>query len=135
MTMHLEGPWMTTTKYSKRPHKKWASSAAKQQAQELEQQWQELQQQWTRAAPKFSNTPVTKNKPQAQPQQKSIYPPGREPQQTIPSRDSGVQGAVKCSQPQRYTGDKILGIGTMHKSNAVPVFSDSEARDISSMRR
>jgi hypothetical protein len=34
-----------------------------------------------------------------------------------------------------YTGDKIKGIGTMHKSNAVPVFSDQEAKDISSMRR
>jgi hypothetical protein len=34
-----------------------------------------------------------------------------------------------------YTGDKILGIGTMHKSNAVPIFSDDEAKDISKMRR
>jgi len=28
-----------------------------------------------------------------------------------------------------------MGIGTMHKSNAVPIFSDKEAKDISSMRR
>jgi hypothetical protein len=34
-----------------------------------------------------------------------------------------------------YTGTKILGIGTMHKSNAVPIFSDNEAKEISSMRR
>ena len=34
-----------------------------------------------------------------------------------------------------YTGTKIKGIGTMHKSNAVPVFSDEEARDIATMRR
>jgi hypothetical protein len=34
-----------------------------------------------------------------------------------------------------YTGDKIKGIGTMHKSNAVPVFSDQEAKDIATMRR
>jgi hypothetical protein len=34
-----------------------------------------------------------------------------------------------------YTGDKVKGIGTMHKSNAVPVFSDQEAIDISNMRR
>jgi hypothetical protein len=34
-----------------------------------------------------------------------------------------------------YTGTKIRGIGTMHKSNAVPIFSDDEAREISSMRR
>ena len=34
-----------------------------------------------------------------------------------------------------YTGDKIKGIGTMHKSNAVPVFSDEEAVAIATMRR
>jgi hypothetical protein len=34
-----------------------------------------------------------------------------------------------------YTGSAIKGIGTMHKSNAVPVFSDEQARDIATMRR
>ena len=34
-----------------------------------------------------------------------------------------------------YTGTKIKGIGTMHKSNAVPVFSDEEAVAIATMRR
>ena len=34
-----------------------------------------------------------------------------------------------------YTGTKVKGIGTMHKSNAVPIFSDQEAIDISTMRR
>jgi len=34
-----------------------------------------------------------------------------------------------------YTGDKIKGIGTMHKSNSVPVFSDEEAVAIATMRR
>ena len=34
-----------------------------------------------------------------------------------------------------YTGSAIKGIGTMHKSNAVPVFSDEQAKEIASMRR
>ena len=34
-----------------------------------------------------------------------------------------------------YTGDKIKGIGTMHKSNAVPIFSDEQAVEIATMRR
>lgn len=34
-----------------------------------------------------------------------------------------------------YTGTKVKGIGTMHKSNAVPVFSDEEAVAIATMRR
>jgi aconitase A len=34
-----------------------------------------------------------------------------------------------------YTGTAIKGIGTMHKSNSVPVFSDEEAIAIARMRR
>jgi hypothetical protein len=34
-----------------------------------------------------------------------------------------------------YTGDKIKGIGTMHKSNAVPIFTDEQAVEIATMRR
>lgn len=48
------------------------------------------------------------------------------------SQDSGV--AAK-KESQRYTGSKMLGLGTMHKSNTVPVFSDEEAKDIAKMRR
>jgi hypothetical protein len=44
-------------------------------------------------------------------------------------------GACVLKPNPVYTGDKIKGIGTMHKSNAVPVFSDEEARDIATMRR
>jgi hypothetical protein len=35
----------------------------------------------------------------------------------------------------QYTGDKMLGIGTLHKSNAVPVFSNHEAKEMARMRR
>jgi hypothetical protein len=43
--------------------------------------------------------------------------------------------SATLSNKKVYTGDKIIGIGTMHKSNAVPIFSDNEAKEISSMRR
>ncbi len=46
-----------------------------------------------------------------------------------------VTGPCTSKPPMVYTGTKILGIGTMHKSNAVPIFSDDEAKEISSMRR
>ena len=60
-------------------------------------------------------------------------PPGRE----TPKHASLDTGFVTCSRKfgNSYTGDKIKGIGTMHKSNAVPVFSDDEAKEIASMRR
>jgi hypothetical protein len=44
-------------------------------------------------------------------------------------------GACPKKETQMYTGDKIKGIGTMHKSNSVPVFSDEEAIAIATMRR
>lgn len=47
-------------------------------------------------------------------------------------RMKGV-GAAKPSM--QYTGTNMLGIATMHKSNAVPVFSSESAEDISKMRR
>tara|TARA_R110001632_G_scaffold75509_1_gene171872 strand:+ start:2434 stop:2835 length:402 start_codon:yes stop_codon:yes gene_type:complete len=34
-----------------------------------------------------------------------------------------------------YTGDKLLGISVMHKSNLVPIFSEEHAKDVSAMRR
>ena len=59
--------------------------------------------------------------------------PGRE---TVhyPSLNTGEGLATKAA-PKVYTGTKVLGIATMHKSNAVPVFNNEEAVEISSMRR
>ena len=60
-------------------------------------------------------------------------PPGRETPK-FASLDTGFVTFGKTFQ-NLYTGDKIKGIGTMHKSNAVPIFSDEEAVDIAHMRR
>jgi hypothetical protein len=46
-----------------------------------------------------------------------------------------VTGPTSSKQTPAYTGTNIVGIGTMHKSNMVPIFSDQEAQDISKMRR
>jgi hypothetical protein len=60
-------------------------------------------------------------------------PPGRETA-AIPSQDTGWVPCVKVHD-QEYTGTKVKGIATLHKSNGVPVFTDQEAIDISKMRR
>lgn len=52
-----------------------------------------------------------------------------------PSLNSGLGNATKPIQGKVYTGSAIIGIGTLHKSNAVPVFSSDEAVEISKMRR
>lgn len=46
-----------------------------------------------------------------------------------------ITGACATKPSPTYTGTKIIGIGTMHKSNMVPIFSDEESKDISKMRR
>jgi hypothetical protein len=48
-----------------------------------------------------------------------------------------IPGNGTARQTNAYTGNELLGIATMHKSNAVPVRKDSKesAKDISSMRR
>mgnify|MGYP003338809966 CR=1 FL=1 len=51
-----------------------------------------------------------------------------------PSLNTGNVAATKAS-PKVYTGTKVMGIATMHKSNAVPVFNNEQAIEISKMRR
>ena len=43
--------------------------------------------------------------------------------------------ATKPVMGNTYTGTKMKGIGTLHKSNAVPIFTDEEAKDQANMRR
>ena len=131
MAFHLEGPWLSTTGKKKGP-RKWASSEAKKLAEQRQAEWDRKLIEFEKMTPRFSTGPYNAPK-------KSITnympktPPGRETAQ-IPSQDTGW---VTCVKPKdkEYTGSKIKGIGTMHKSNAVPVFSDEEAKDISKMRR
>lgn len=131
MAFHLEGPWLNTTGRKKGP-RKWASSEAKKLAQKRQAEWDRKLIEFERMAPKFSTGPYNAPK-------KSITdfipktPPGRETNH-VPSQDTGWVTCVKAHDTE-YTGTKIKGIGTMHKSNAVPVFSDEEAKDISKMRR
>ena len=132
MTMHLEGPWLSTTG-KKRGPRKWASAEAKRKAELLRDEWEQRLGNFKKMAPKFSRTPPAPPKTKGTLAVKMTPPPGRETPY-IASCDTGWVACVKLADKE-YTGTKVKGIGTMHKSNAVPVFSDQEAKDISSMRR
>lgn len=54
--------------------------------------------------------------------------------ENYPSLNTAGGSATKA-EPKVYTGDKMLGIATLHKSNAVPVFQAEDAVEISKMRR
>jgi hypothetical protein len=64
----------------------------------------------------------------------SLEKPARRETPKIPSLPF-TGGPCSKKESPRYTGDKIKGIGTMHKSNSVPVFSDEQAVEIATMRR
>jgi len=78
---------------------------------------------------RYSRTPISKTFTVP----KQMAPYHRETPK-IASLDTGFVPCVKRFG-NSYTGEKIKGIGTMHKSNAVPIFTDNEAKEIASMRR
>ena len=128
--MHLEGPWLSTTG-KKKGKKKFASAEHARKARELDESWKALQKKWAselddkrkaRAMAAPTMNPVV-NKPFVR--------------DTGPKIESLPFTAGPCVKaPDKvYTGTAIKGIGTMHKSNAVPIFSNEQAVEISKMRR
>jgi hypothetical protein len=93
----------------------------------------ELQTSWEAMMKKYATKTVVKPKQQLS----DVYSLGKPACRETPNIPSlPFTGGVCALKPNPvYTGNKIKGIGTMHKSNAVPVFSDEEARDIATMRR
>lgn len=130
MSMHLEGPWLSTTgKRKGKPKFRNADEARK--ARELEASWKELQKKWgveqeERKRRRALAAPVML------PTEAGVY--RRDTGPRIPSLNTG-EGIASSKPTQQYTGTKMLGIGTMHKSNSVPIFSDEEAIEIATMRR
>ena len=54
----------------------------------------------------------------------------------IPSLHSDVDDShMRRKDTTKYSGDEIMGIATMHKSNAVPVSKNTDAKIYATMRR
>jgi len=156
--MHIEGPWLSTISTKKRSEKLTKAKQA-----ELERDWRERnvrlkemhlpketfeqfldwvyghgkkEKRQTASGYKLSKT-VTKtiatngnNRKNA-----SGNVENKDTEVFPKSLNSWITGPVSSKSSPTYTGTKILGIATMHKSNLVPVFSEEEATDISKMRR
>ena len=131
MSMHLHHPSLSLS--GKRKGKvKFRNADEARKARELDESWKAMQKQWGVDA-------EDKKRKRALAAEPLVYnlstPVGRSTSNHLPSRNTGEVGAVTHKASPMYTGTKIKGIGTMHKSNAVPVFSDEEAIAISTMRR
>ena len=70
----------------------------------------------------------------AKPKPMGIDQPYRRETPHYPSLNSH-QGTCTKSEGVKYTGTAMMGIATLHKSNAVPVFTQEDAIEISRMRR
>ncbi len=129
--MHLEGPWLSTTG-KKKTKRKFASAEHARKARELEESWKDLlrrqgiEQEEKKRRRALSAEPLKGNYSLSIPIDRSTA--------HIKSRGD-FTGNATLAPAKVYTGTKVKGIATMHKSNAVPVFSDEEAKDISKMRR
>jgi hypothetical protein len=143
MSMHLVGPYLTTTNYRKRK-----SKVTQSQMNRWMEGWREKCKQNKRlglAKPTFEeyvdalHGRVKIEKPKFVPlqvkddpvmnrirQHKELYPSGN---------GFGSASSTAKKEPQKYTGTLIKGIATMHKSNAVPVIDSKQAIEISQMRR
>ena len=128
LNMALAHPALTTIGH-KRTKSKFKSAEEAKRYRELEAEWEKNQKRWANMSPNV-NQPVKKTSVTS-----TVQPFRRGNNSHIPSVDSKHVGAVSSKPRQYYTGDKILGIGTLHKSNAVPVFSNEEATDMAKMRR
>jgi hypothetical protein len=128
--MHLEGPWLSTTG-KKKGKKKFASAEHAQKAREQEESWKELMKRWGIEE---------EEKKRKRAMTAEVWKPNNKPFSRfgtdVKHPSLPFTGGPCLKTPDKvYTGTMIKGIGTMHKSNAVPVFSDEQAVDIARMRR
>lgn len=124
MSMHLVGPYMTTTKYNRKKRK---PNAKQQRAQAEHDKWlTKMGVHPDQLAEKKANRKDVPN----------VDVPTRTSDTTNRIRTSdNIAGVAVKKDRQQYTGDYIIGIATTHKSNLMPVTSRKQAVDASTMRR
>ena len=124
MSMHLVGPYMTTTKYNRKKKK---PNAKQLRAQEDHDKWlRKMGVHPEQLAEKKAKRKDVKN----------VDFPSRVSCNTNNVHTSDrIAGVATKKDRQQYTGDYIIGIATTHKSNLMPVTSRKQAVEASTMRR
>lgn len=121
-------PAMYSTTSTKKRKVKFASAEAKRKHYEQQESWENLKRKYdVKSKIKSVQSTTLRTESSVPPRGESAY---------YPSRTTFGGSATKpINSTKVYTGTKMIGVGQMHKSNAVPIFSDQEAKDISTMRR
>ena len=128
--MHLAHPALSLGG-KKRGKQKFRNAEEARKSRELDTSWKELQAKWGIEAEQKRQRRAMAAEPLSY---QLSAPVGRSTSNHIPSRAT-AGGSTAPVAHKEYTGTKMLGIGQLHKSNAVPVFCNQDAVDISKMRR
>ena len=129
MTMHMAHPALTMGG-KKKGKVKFRNADEARKARALAEDWAALQKKWGVEAADKKRKQALKAEPLTY---KLTAPAGRGNANHLPSRVT--EGHSTAAVHKVYTGTKVLGIATMHKSNMVPVFSQEDAEAIAKMRR
>jgi hypothetical protein len=129
MTMHMCGPALSLNG-KKKGKFKYRNAEEARKARELDAEWKELLKRQGVEAEKKKQARAMKAEP-------LVYnltgTTDRAGTAHIPSRDTG--GNASLAPAKMYTGSEMIGIGQLHKSNAIPIFKKSDAEDLAKMRR
>lgn len=127
MSMHLVGPYMTTTKYNSK--RKVANTKKLRDAKAEHEAW--LKKHGVDDASLAKKLPKDRKGNRA-----SIHEiPDYSKNAPTVKLSNQVAGSGAKAEEKRYTGTLIKGIATMHKSNAVPIMNKQQAIEVSNMRR
>lgn len=98
---------------------------------ELRESWEAIMKKHSkpleRGAKSFGIKMSSKNKPKDKVEEFS--------DSRIPVTLDKFKGSTSSKATQKYTGNLIIGIAIMHKSNAVPILNEQAAKEVASMRR
>ncbi len=115
----------------KKPHKHPKQDNPKARAAQLQREWEEMLARHSKPLERGAKALGIKGSPKVK----------KAPRKTevvanrVPSNPNSMMGLATKAAPKVYTGTKIIGIGVLHKSNSVPIFSHEDAIDIARMRR
>lgn len=151
MTMHLVGPWMTTTRTGKKKKSKMTSGKLQRYEEQLRQHNKEMKRMGCPNLVMTLDEYIKYCQGNYKPKTQGVvelpwHASGQETKRTkhIPSSTTEKSFAPATKKPtMEYTGTrKLVGIATMHKSNMIPVFADEDdvngvkqATDLAQMRR
>lgn len=125
MSMHLHHPSLSLQGKPK-GKVKFRNAEEAHKARQLAAEWEELQKKYE---PKKIVRKVFKIESLSPNIASARSVPTNIPSLVTPGGDCAKKETIQ------YTGTEMLGIGQLHKSNAVPVFRTEDAADIARMRR